>query len=61
VGLSSKKNKKDKIRKDTSSSKDRDNSSEDRDNSSEDRDKDADIRNTLIKRRIYKWNLRETK
>jgi hypothetical protein len=54
VGLSFKKNKKDKIREDTSSFEDRDNSSEDGDNSFKDKDKDADVRNTLIKRRIYK-------
>jgi hypothetical protein len=54
VELSSKKNRKGKIREDTSSSKDGDNSSEDKDNSSKDRDRDADMRNTLIKRRIYK-------
>jgi len=61
VGPSSKKNRKGKIREDTSSSEDRDNSSEDGDNSSEDGDRDADVRNALIKRRIYKWNLREIK
>jgi hypothetical protein len=54
VGLSFKKNKKSKICEDTSSFKDKDNSSEDRDNSFKDKDKDADIRNTLIKRCIYK-------
>jgi len=68
VGLSFKKNKKDKIRKDTfffknkdnsfkdkdNSFKDKDNSFKDKDNSFKDKDKDINVRNTLIKRRIYK-------
>ena len=47
VGLSFKKNKKDKIRKDTFFFKNKD-------NSFKDKDKDINVRNTLIKRRIYK-------
>jgi hypothetical protein len=54
VRLSFKKNKKSKIYKDTSSFKDKNNSSEDKDNSFKDKDKNTDMRNTLIKRRIYK-------
>ena len=61
VGLSFKKNKKDKIRKDTFFFKNKDNSFKDKDNSFKDKDKDINVRNTLIKRRIYKQNLKEIK